>query len=152
MDRKLEILQSLAAELETQPGARVTTAKLARSVGVSEAALYRHFASKQELATAEDGGQGYRAFLLQRWTQPLVSSQLIRIAHEYEDLLTESLARDFGIPADGVSTPRLVATMLWGVNAYVQRLHATQEEFDLVKELVGAIDAVEAQFGQLIRN
>ena len=49
MDRKLEILQSLAAELETQPGARVTTAKLARSVGVSEAALYRHFASKAQM-------------------------------------------------------------------------------------------------------
>lgn len=49
MDRKLEILQSLAAELETQPGARVTTAQLARSVGVSEAALYRHFASKAQM-------------------------------------------------------------------------------------------------------
>ena len=47
-----EILQSLAAELEKQPGARITTAALARSAGVSEAALYRHFASKAKMFEA----------------------------------------------------------------------------------------------------
>ncbi len=35
--------------LETQPGARITTAALARQVGVSEAALYRHFPSKAKM-------------------------------------------------------------------------------------------------------
>jgi transcriptional regulator GlxA family with amidase domain len=44
-ERRLQILQTLAAMLE-QPGAeRVTTAGLAAKIGVSEAALYRHFAS-----------------------------------------------------------------------------------------------------------
>jgi len=47
--RKQEILQALATMLETQPGARITTAALARQVGVSEAALYRHFPSKAKM-------------------------------------------------------------------------------------------------------
>lgn len=47
--RKQEILQSLASMLETQPGARITTATLAAQVGVSEAALYRHFPSKAKM-------------------------------------------------------------------------------------------------------
>ena len=51
-NRRQEILQSLAAELEKQPGARITTAALARSAGISEAALYRHFASKAKMFEA----------------------------------------------------------------------------------------------------
>lgn len=47
--RKEQILKALAVELEQTPGARITTAALARSVGVSEAALYRHFASKARM-------------------------------------------------------------------------------------------------------
>ena len=42
-NRREEILQSLALMLESSDGSqRITTAKLAASVGVSEAALYRH--------------------------------------------------------------------------------------------------------------
>lgn len=47
--RKQEILETLAHMLETQPGARITTASLALQVGVSEAALYRHFPSKAKM-------------------------------------------------------------------------------------------------------
>lgn len=47
--RREEILQSLATMLETSPGQRITTAKLAAEVGVSEAALYRHFPSKARM-------------------------------------------------------------------------------------------------------
>jgi TetR/AcrR family transcriptional regulator len=48
-ERRLQILQTLAAMLE-QPGAeRVTTAALAARLQVSEAALYRHFASKAQM-------------------------------------------------------------------------------------------------------
>jgi TetR/AcrR family transcriptional regulator len=43
------ILQALAQQLENQPGERITTAALARAVGVSEAALYRHFPSKARM-------------------------------------------------------------------------------------------------------
>jgi TetR/AcrR family transcriptional regulator len=48
-ERRLQILQTLAAMLE-QPGAeRITTAALAAKLEVSEAALYRHFASKAQM-------------------------------------------------------------------------------------------------------
>ena len=48
-DRKEQILQSLAAMLESSPGRKITTAKLAASLDVSEAALYRHFPSKTRM-------------------------------------------------------------------------------------------------------
>ena len=48
-ERRVQILQALATMLE-QPGAeRVTTAALAAKLDVSEAALYRHFASKAQM-------------------------------------------------------------------------------------------------------
>ncbi len=47
--RKEQILQSLARMLESAPGERITTAALAKEVGVSEAALYRHFPSKAKI-------------------------------------------------------------------------------------------------------
>ena len=49
MNRRDHILQCLAQMLETNPGQRITTAKLAAEVGVSEAALYRHFPSKARM-------------------------------------------------------------------------------------------------------
>ena len=48
-ERRVQILQTLAGMLE-QPGAdRITTAALAAKLDVSEAALYRHFASKAQM-------------------------------------------------------------------------------------------------------
>lgn len=47
--RKLQILQTLAEMLEDPAGDRITTAALAARVDVSEAALYRHFASKAQM-------------------------------------------------------------------------------------------------------
>ncbi|SHO57626.1 nucleoid occlusion factor SlmA [Vibrio quintilis] len=49
-NRREEILQALAQMLESHDGtSRITTAKLAKQVGVSEAALYRHFPSKARM-------------------------------------------------------------------------------------------------------
>ena len=48
-ERRLQILQTLANMLEQPGGERVTTAALAARIGVSEAALYRHFASKAQM-------------------------------------------------------------------------------------------------------
>lgn len=48
-ERKQQILQALARMLESPPGVRITTAALAAEVGVSEAALYRHFPSKTRM-------------------------------------------------------------------------------------------------------
>jgi TetR/AcrR family transcriptional regulator len=47
--RRQQILEALAHMLEESPGERITTAGLARTVGVSEAALYRHFPSKAKM-------------------------------------------------------------------------------------------------------
>jgi TetR/AcrR family transcriptional regulator len=47
--RRQQILESLAQMLEANPGSRITTAGLAKQVGVSEAALYRHFPSKSKM-------------------------------------------------------------------------------------------------------
>ncbi|MDB5745503.1 MAG: nucleoid occlusion factor SlmA [Massilia sp.] len=47
--RKLQILQALAAMLEQPKGEKITTAALAAHLAVSEAALYRHFASKAQM-------------------------------------------------------------------------------------------------------
>jgi TetR/AcrR family transcriptional regulator len=47
--RKLQILQTLASMLEDPRGERITTAALAAKLDVSEAALYRHFASKAQM-------------------------------------------------------------------------------------------------------
>jgi len=49
-NRREEILQALAQMLQSSDGSqRITTAKLAANVGVSEAALYRHFPSKTRM-------------------------------------------------------------------------------------------------------
>jgi TetR/AcrR family transcriptional regulator len=51
ISRKEQILHSLMEMLE-DPNIRITTAALAKRVGVSEAALYRHFASKAQMFDA----------------------------------------------------------------------------------------------------
>jgi TetR/AcrR family transcriptional regulator len=48
-ERKLEILKALAQMLETPRWQKITTAALAAKLDVSEAALYRHFASKAQM-------------------------------------------------------------------------------------------------------
>src|SRR6266478_1870740 len=48
-ERKLQILQTLAAMLEDPKAEKITTAALAKRLDVSEAALYRHFASKAQM-------------------------------------------------------------------------------------------------------
>ncbi|MFC0336569.1 nucleoid occlusion factor SlmA [Kushneria avicenniae] len=52
LSRRDQILQALALMLEQGRGQRITTAALAREVGVSEAALYRHFPSKTRMYEA----------------------------------------------------------------------------------------------------
>jgi TetR/AcrR family transcriptional regulator len=48
-EKKHKILQMLATMLENPKGEKITTAALAARMGVSEAALYRHFASKAQM-------------------------------------------------------------------------------------------------------
>ena len=48
-ERRLQILQTLAAMLQEPQAEKITTAALAARIGVSEAALYRHFSSKAQM-------------------------------------------------------------------------------------------------------
>ena len=48
-ERKLQILQTIAWMLEQPKGEKITTAALAAKLDISEAALYRHFASKAQM-------------------------------------------------------------------------------------------------------
>ncbi len=48
-ERRLQILKVLAQMLESPKGEKITTAALAKKLDVSEAALYRHFASKAQM-------------------------------------------------------------------------------------------------------
>ncbi|MBT5485403.1 MAG: nucleoid occlusion factor SlmA [Gammaproteobacteria bacterium] len=48
-EKKEAILRALAQMLENNPGGKITTAALAAEIGVSEAALYRHFPSKARM-------------------------------------------------------------------------------------------------------
>jgi len=50
--RRESILHALVELIQSDPGARITTAGLARTVGVTEAALYRHFPSKRKMFEA----------------------------------------------------------------------------------------------------
>jgi len=48
-ERKLQILQTIAEMLQDPKGEKITTALMAKKLDVSEAALYRHFASKAQM-------------------------------------------------------------------------------------------------------
>ena len=72
--RRDAILQALVEILETDPGARITTAGLARAVGVTEAALYRHFPSKRKMFEA-----------LIEFAEDTVFARCQRILQEQED-------------------------------------------------------------------
>lgn len=74
ISRREHILQSLAAMLESQPGARITTAALAKEVGVTEAALYRHFPSKAKMFEG-----------LIEFVEDVVFSRVTLILHEEDD-------------------------------------------------------------------
>lgn len=79
--RRLDILQALAEMLEQPKGDKITTAALARKLDFSEAALYRHFASKAQMF------EGLIEFI-----ESSVFGLINQIAERHDDGLTQ--ARD----------------------------------------------------------
>ena len=73
-ERKQQILEALAQQLESNPGARITTAGLAKAVGVSEAAMYRHFPSKAKMFEG-----------LIEFTEETIFSLVTRIQNDIQD-------------------------------------------------------------------
>jgi len=112
--------------------------------------FWREWVRQSAQSVSHDGGKRYRLFIQQRYSPPMVSSDILRMGNEYEDLLTESLARDFGMEEEPMGPPRLAAIMLWGANVRVMRLHAQPDSLDLVTSAVTTVDAVEAHFSHLL--
>ena len=131
--RKQQILETLANELERQQGKKITTAALASAAGVSEAALYRHFASKAKMFEA-----------LIEFAEETIFSRINQILEENKQaaarcyyitwLLLGFTERNPGI------TRLLLGDALTGEN---QRLHARVDQF---------FSRIESQFRQVLRE
>jgi len=133
VSRKQVILEALAGELEKSPGNRITTAALARAVGVSEAALYRHFASKARMFEGLIGFAEESIFA--RINQILESEKNTRIrCRQVIYLLLGFSERNPGI------TRVLLGDALVGEN---ERLHSRVAQF---------FSRVETQFRQILRE
>ena len=131
--RKEQILQALAHMLEAEPGGRVTTAGLAREVGVSEAALYRHFPSKAKMF------EGLIGFI-----EDSVFSRVGRITQESGDALQQveqilTLLLAFTERNPGI-TRLLTGDALTGEN---DRLRQRIQQF---------FDRLESQIKQVLRD
>jgi len=131
--RKEQILQALAHMLEAEPGGRVTTAGLAREVGVSEAALYRHFPSKAKMF------EGLIGFI-----EDSIFTRVNRIAQEGGDALQQveqmlTLLLAFTERNPGI-TRLLTGDALTGEN---DRLRQRIQQF---------FDRLESQLKQVLRD
>ncbi len=183
-------LIAAARELFHAKGYEETTLEeVAERAGLHVQTLYRHFATKQELALAGDriwlerfrrqitdpgrtgdtfsfwrnwldraidelapeGDREYKRHLKMRSASPHILGALWAVQAEYEDLLTASLAKDFGLPAEGAGPPRLVAGMLVAGNGYVLRRYE-DEEIDLRAMSLQVIDEVEAMTRPMVRR
>ncbi|MDF1780772.1 MAG: nucleoid occlusion factor SlmA [Alcanivoracaceae bacterium] len=133
VSRKEQILQSLAHMLEAEPGGRVTTAGLAREVGVSEAALYRHFPSKAKMF------EGLIGFI-----EDSIFTRVNRITQESEDPMAQveqilTLLLAFTERNPGI-TRLLTGDALTGEN---DRLRQRIQQF---------FDRIESQIKQVLRD
>lgn len=132
-ERKQQILEALAQQLENNPGVRITTAGLAKAVGVSEAALYRHFPSKAKMFEG-----------LIEFTEETIFSLVSRIQNDIQDpvvrcekiigMLLSFSARNPGI------TRILMGDAIIGEN---ERLH---------KRISQIFDRLETQLKQILRE
>lgn len=133
VSRREQILQSLVQMLENNPGGRITTASLASAVGVSEAALYRHFPSKAKMF------EGLINFI-----EETVFSRITRIMQDFEQaeqrcekILT--LVLTFSEKNPGMC--RLLSGD--ALSGETERLHQRIHQF---------FDRIEAQFKQILRE
>lgn len=132
-NRKQHILEVLASELETNPGSRITTAGLASAVGVSEAALYRHFASKTKMFEALIDFSEETVFGL---INKIIENEK-EVTSRCEKIIQVSLG--FAERNPGI-TRILIGDALLGEN---ERLH---------KRVIQFFDRLETQFKQLLRE
>ncbi len=80
-NRRQEILETLASQLEQNPGSPIRTASLAKEIGISEAALYRHFPSKAKMFEA-----------LIQFSEETIFSRINKIQQEQKSAIVRSEA------------------------------------------------------------
>ena len=133
LSRREQILIVLATELEKKLGLPITTSSLANSVGVSEAALYRHFASKAKMFEAlinyaEESILGLVNKLLEQETDPTIR------CYKIINLILSFSEKNPGI------TRLLIGDILLGEN---ERLHLRVTQF---------FERIEIQIRQVLRE
>jgi TetR/AcrR family transcriptional regulator len=118
-ERRAQILQTLAAMLE-QPGTeRITTAALAARLGVSEAALYRHFASKAQMF------EGLIAFI-----EDGVLTRLQQLAEQEADPATRSRKQVKAVLQFAEKNPGMVRVMVGDALVFEhERLQVRMSQF-----------------------
>ena len=133
LSRREQILIVLATELEKKLGVPITTSSLANSVGVSEAALYRHFASKAKMFEAlinyaEESIFGLVNKILEQETDPTIR------CYKIINLILSFSEKNPGI------TRLLIGDILLGEN---ERLHLRVTQF---------FERIELQIRQILRE
>ena len=133
LNRRQQILTVLASELEKNHGLPITTSSLAHAVGVSEAALYRHFASKAKMFEAlinfaEESIFGLVNKILAQESNPITRCEKII-----------QLVLTFAEKNPGI-TRILISDVLIGEN---EQLHARISLF---------FDRIESQIRQILRE
>ncbi len=133
LSRREQILIVLATELEKKLGLPITTSSLANSVGVSEAALYRHFASKAKMFEAlinyaEESIFGLVNKILEQETDPTIR------CYKIINLILSFSEKNPGI------TRLLIGDILLGEN---ERLHLRVTQF---------FERIEIQIRQVLRE
>lgn len=132
-DRKQQILEVLALQLETHEQKRVTTASLARAVQVSEAALYRHFANK---------GKMFEALI------DFAENTIFRLINTILDSEESAIIR----------CEKIVYTLLVFIerNPGISRVLAGDalvgEDYQLYRRVAKIFDRLETQFKQVLRE
>ncbi|OUR65448.1 nucleoid occlusion factor SlmA [Methylophaga sp. 42_25_T18] len=131
--RRQAILEALARELEQNPGERITTAQLAKGLGVSEAALYRHFPSKARMFEG-----------LIEFAEDTIFGLVGKILEDDHNTVTRcekiiTLLLGFSAKNPGISSI-LVGTALTGET---ERLHQRVNQF---------FERLETQFRQILRE
>ncbi len=116
-------------------------------------AFWRDFIETCVTELTEEEGL-YRSHLKMRHSSPTIIGATQEIRYRYEDILTQHLAKDFGMSDDGMSVPRLVACALLGGNnhalrVYEQNDHSSEE--DLMKDSLAVIDTCVDMFGHLVK-
>ena len=133
LSRREQILTVLTIELEKKLGLPITTSSLANAVGVSEAALYRHFASKAKMFEA-----------LINYAEESIFSLVNRILEQETDPTIRcykiiSLILSFSEKNPGI-TRLLIGDILLGEN---ERLHLRVTQF---------FERIELQIRQILRE